>query len=140
MASKKNGILMKKCLEILNKKLDSRDTSQFQNDKTYHDYGKIILWNSLDELKINGYTYYHFSSEYDGARDKNKNWIHINNFFSKNQTEFLNESKLLFVVLYNSEISSNEKYKWVYDCEESRLLYGNEWLCFLFRKSLDFNN
>lgn len=137
MGSRKNSILMAKCLEKLNKKLDMRNTNQVQDDSTYHDYGKIILWDSLDELKPFGYNYYHFTSEHDGARDKNKNWIHIDNFFSTNKTEFLNESKLFFVVLYNSEISSDSKYKWVYDCDESRLLYGNEWICSLYRKSLD---
>lgn len=137
MASKPNSILMKLCLDKLNYKLDNRNKNETQNDTTYHDYGKIILWNSLDELKHNGYKYYHFSSEFDGARDINKNWIHVDNFFSTNKTLFLNESKLLFVVLYNSEISSNPKYKWIFDTDESKLLYGNEWICYLFRKSLN---
>lgn len=137
MGAKKNSILMAKCLEKLNKKLDSRNKNQLQNDSTYHDYGKIIIWDSLDELKSTDYNYYHFTSEHDGARDKNKNWIHVDNFFSTNNTQFLNESKLLFVVLYNSEMSSDPKYKWIYDCDESRLLYGNEWLCSLYRKSLN---
>ena len=137
MGARKGSILMAKCLEKLNKKLDSRNINQVQNDTTYHDYGKIILWDSLDELKPSGYKYYHFTSEYDGARDKNKNWIHVDNFFSTNKTEFLNEPKLFFIVLYNSEISSEPKYKWVYDCDESRLLYGNEWICSLYRKSLN---
>jgi hypothetical protein len=139
MGAKKNSILMAKCLEKLNKKLDLRNVSQEQNDSTYHDYGKIILWDSLDELKPSEYNYYHFTSEHDGARDNNRNWIHIDNFFSTNKTEFLNEKKLLFVVLYNSEIASDPKYKWVYDCDESRLLNGNEWICSLYRKSLNVN-
>ena len=137
MGARKGSILMAKCLEKLNKKLDSRNINQVQNDSTYHDYGKMVLWDSLDELKPSGYKYYHFTSDHDGARDKNKNWIHVDNFFSTNKTEFLNEPKLFFIVLYNSEISSEPKYKWVYDCDESRLLYGNEWICSLYRKSLN---
>ena len=61
----------------------------------------------------------------------------FNYFFSTNNTEFLNESKLFFVVLYNSEMSFDPKYNWIYDCDESRLLFGNEWLCLLYRKSLN---
>lgn len=136
MGTKKNSILMTKCLEKLNKKLDLRNINQTQNDSTYHDYGKTVLWDSLDELKSSGYNYYHFNSEFDGTRDINKKWIHVDNFFSTNKTNFLNESKLFFVVLYNSEFASNHEYKWVYNCDESRLLYGNEWICSLYRKSL----
>ena len=137
MGSCPEGILMKKCLDKLNVKLDQRNPTVEQNILTYHDYGKNILWDSLDELKTQNYDYYHFTSEYDGARDANKEWINVNNFFSLYPTKFLNESKLLFVVLYNSEIIKEPKYKWVYDCDESKLLYGNEWICSLFRKSLN---
>lgn len=137
MASRPGSILMKKCLEKLNKKLDMRNKTQEQTDLTYHDYGKIIIWESLDELKPLGYNYYHFGSEYDGTRDKNKNWIHVNNFFNSKQTEFLDESKLLFIVLYNSEISNSNDYKWVYDCDELRIINGKEWICELFRKALN---
>ena len=42
----------------------------------------------------------------------------------------------MFVVLYNSEIANNNNYNWILNCEESKLLYGNEWLCYLFRKGL----
>ena len=136
MGAKKHSLLKKKFLTKLNEKLDKKNINEIQNDSTYHNYGKNILWDSLDELKLNGYYYYHFSSEYDGARDINANWIHAEYFFNTNQTKFLNESKLLFVVLYNSEISQNPKYNWIYDCPEERLLYGNEWICSLFRKSL----
>ena len=127
MCSKKNGILMALCLDKLNKKLDTRNKKQLQDDSTYHDYGKNILWDSLDELEPFNYEYYHYTSEYDGTRDKNKNWISMNRFFNTDVSEFLNESKLFFIVLYNSEIQP--KYKWVYNCKESRLLYGNEWIC-----------
>jgi hypothetical protein len=136
MGARPNSILMKKCLEKLNAKLDSRNINQVQNDDTYHDYGKVILWDSLKELKANGYKYFHFTSEHDGARDKDKKWIHVDNFFNSEKTEFLDPNKLFFVVLYNSEINSNKDYKWIYDCDDNRLLYGDEWICSLFRKSL----
>ncbi len=139
MGARPNSILMKKCLEKLNNKLNFRNINQTQNDDTYHEYGKVILWESLKELKPTGYEYFHFTSEYDGARDINKKWIHVDNFFNYEKTEFLNKNKLFFIVLYNSETNNNPNYKWIYDCDENRLLYGNEWLCTLFRQSL-FNN
>ena len=135
MASRPNGILMKKYLEKLDEKLNIRDKNIQQNHKTYHDYGKLPLWNSIDDLVPLGYKYYHFNSEVDGARDINKNWIHIHNFFKESPTKFLNEDKLIFVVLYNSEIKNNPKYNWIFDCKIDRLLEGNEWICQLFKKS-----
>ena len=58
------------------------------------------------------------------------------NFFDLKPTQFLNESKLLFVVLYNSEIATNPNYNWILNCDEHRLLNGPEWICSLYRKSL----
>jgi hypothetical protein len=142
MASQPNGLLMNKCLEKLNKKLDNRDKkyNTLTSDLTYHDYGKIIIWESLDELAKSPikYNYYHFSSEYDGTRDNLNHWIHFPNFFSTTPTTFLNESKLLFVVLYNSEIisGSTQAYELMYNSDESTLLDGNLWIQSLFRKSL----
>ena len=106
---------------------------------TYHDYGKLVIWDALDDLvKKSNYKYYHFTSEYDGTRDKSGHWIHVDNFFSDYPTEFLSEPDLLFVVLYNSEISSDPKYNWVNNCSKSRLLTGKEWLCSLYRKAIGY--
>ena len=138
LASQKNGILVKNCLDILNYKLDNRSNEIYQNENTYHDYGKVIIWNVLEDLISKGYNYYHFTSDHDGARDINGEWIHSPNFFNTIPTEFLDESKLMFVVLYNSEIANNEEYNWILDCDEERIIYGNEWICSLFRKALNF--
>jgi len=139
MASKPNGMLIKKYYDKLNEKLNLREIGLEQNDDTYHDYGKMLLWESLDDLIPYNYNYYHFTSEHDGARDEFEKWIHVYNFFDTNPTKFLNESKLLFVVLYNSEIYSNKDYNWILDCDESRILYGKEWICSLYRKSLNIS-
>jgi hypothetical protein len=136
LSSRPNGILMKVCLDKLNEKLDNRNNKDTQTDESYHDYGKIIIWKSLEDLKPFGYDYYHFKSDRDGTRDINKGWIHSPNFFDTNDTEFINENNLLFVVMYNSEISNNKNYHWIKTCDESRLLNGNEWLCKLYRKAL----
>jgi len=140
IGSQKNGKLMKKCLEKLDEKLNNKLNLIKKNnpyDESYHDYGKTILWEKIKELEKDNYTYYHFSSEHDGARDINGYWIHAPQFFDINKTEFLDESKLLFVVLYNSEISNNKDYDWMMNGTEDRIINGNEWLCSLFRKALN---
>ena len=140
IGSQKNGILMKKCLDQLDHKLNKK-LNLIKNDNpyddSYHDYGKVILWKNLDELIKRGYKYYHFSSEHDGARDKNGNWIHAPQFFNTRKTKFLDESKLLFVVLYNSEIANNKDYDWMMNGTEDRIINGNEWISSLFRKALN---
>jgi hypothetical protein len=136
MGSRPGGILMKVCLDKLNNKLDNRNNKSEQNDSTYHDYGKIIVWQSLVDLKELGYDYYHFNSEHDGTRNSNKEWIHSPNFFNVNDTKFLNEKNLFFVVMYNSEITNNSDYHWIKTCKEERLLNGKEWLCKLYQKAL----
>jgi hypothetical protein len=136
LASRPNGVLMKTVLNKLDEKLNLRDKAKEENDETYHDYGKIVLWQALDDLKPNGYDYYHFTSEYDGTRDINKNWVHTPNFFKSDPTPLLDENKLLFVVLYNSEISDKSKLHWIRDCEQDKLIYSDLWIGSLYRKAL----
>ena len=50
-------------------------------------------------------------------------------------TQFLDQSKLIFVVLYNSEITSDKKYEWLITGNKERILNGQEWICHLFRKA-----
>ncbi len=150
LGSKPNGILVSRVLELLDKKLDDKNKlDNIPNDKSdqsnktkssdsdYHDYGKLIIWQALNELKNTGYDYYHFTSEHDGTRDKDGYWIHTPNFFSKTPSKFLNESKLFFVVLYNSEMKSDEL-KWVHECEEEKLVYNDYFISSLFKKALGF--
>ena len=136
LGARPQSILMELVLSKLNKKLDSRDKNVSQNDDTYHDYGKMVIWEALDDLKPQGYDYYHFTSEYDGTRDSNKYWVHTPNFFNTSPTKLLDESKVLFIVLYNSEISGEPKKHWIRDCDESQLLYSKIWLGELYRKGL----
>jgi hypothetical protein len=139
LGSRPNGILMKTVLDKLNDKLDNREKNIKQDDDTYHDYGKIVIWNALDDLKPIGYDYYHFTSEYDGTRDKNKYWIHTPNFFDNSSTNFLDESKLLFVVLYNSEINGNKELDWIKDTDDNKLLNSDLWISSLYKKALQLN-
>lgn len=142
MGSKKNGILVSRALEIVKKKLETNANTLTHNVNTdYHDFGKYVLWEALDQLEketqyLSKGKYYHFTSEYDGTRDRNKQWIHVDNFFSNKPTEFLNGKKLMFVVLYNSEIRDVDEYRWAVDCSKEELLGKDIWMSQLFRKGL----
>ena len=142
MASRKNGILMKLTLEKLNNKLliENKLLIDNKNNKLnfeYFDLGKIIIWESLKELKKNNYDYYHYPSEYDGTRDKLGNWVHTPNHFNNKHTELLDINKTFFIMLANNEISNYPEYKWVHDCNKQNLLNGDKWISYLFRKSLN---
>jgi hypothetical protein len=130
------SVLMELILDKLNTKLNNRKKDTEQNDSTYHDYGKMVIWEALDDLKPQGYDYYHFTSEYDGTRDSDKYWIHTPEFFKTNPTKLLDESKVLFMVLYNSEITPRKDLHWIRDCTDSDLLYSKIWLGELYRKAL----
>lgn len=136
LGARPQSVLMELILNKLDEKLNSRDKNLDQGDDSYHDYGKMVIWEALDDLKSKSYDYHHFSSEYDGTRDTNKNWVHTPNFFLTDQTKLLDESKVLFIVLYNSEISNNSLLHWIRDCDDSKLLYSNIWLGHLYRKAL----
>ncbi len=136
LGARPGSVLMELVLDKLNTKLTNRDKNTEQNDSTYHDYGKMVIWEALDDLKPQGYDYYHFTSEYDGTRDLNKYWVHTPEFFKTNPTKLLNEPKVLFMVLYNSEISGQPDKHWIRDCTDSDLLYSKIWLGELYRKAL----
>ena len=71
IAARKNSILMKNVLSELDKKLDVK-----KNNYEYYDLGKIIIWNEISKLRSSiNYKYYHYTSEYDGSRLKNKRWV-----------------------------------------------------------------
>lgn len=130
MASRPNGILMKKCLEKLNHKIDNK-----KKGYGYFDLGKIVIWESLADLSNSNYKYYHFPSEYDGTRSNTGHWIHTPHHFRTTPTKLLNENKVLFMMLANATITKNQK--WAFDCSKRELLNKNLWISKLFRKSLE---
>lgn len=133
MASKKNGILIKKCLMALDRLLGKKT-----HDFGYFDLGKHIIWGELDKLiKNDNYRYYHYSSEYDGSRDIDGHWVNVDNHISTSKTKLLNEDKLFFVFLENNKfIGSDQKYNWFSKLSEEDILNGPYWISYLFNKSL----
>lgn len=133
LASKKNSILMKLCLEKLNNKLNDKNKLKQLN---YYDLGKYIIWESLKELqKTNNYDYYHYPSEYDGTRDKSGIWLDTNRHFSEEEINLIDENKLFFIFLTNAGI--NKYQPWVKNTDINDILYGKYWISKMFRKSLE---
>ena len=136
MASRPNGILMKKCLDNLNNKLNDDIINKSENANTsgYHNYGKMILWQELNRMK--DYNYYHYSSKLDGTRDNNGYWVTTERLFTElnknNKIEYLNEDDLLFIVLYNSE---GDEYKKL----TSNEILNNYEISRFYKKSLNLN-
>jgi hypothetical protein len=108
LASRPNSIIMKNILDNLIKRLEYMYEKNYYDNIHYHELGKAIIWMELDKLiKNNKYKYHHYPNSIDGTRDKNGKWIFNDNFFSNEDLEYDDPEKMLFVVLYNSEISKN---------------------------------
>lgn len=137
MASKKNSILMKKCLEMLNKKLDDYSSGKIKQFE-YFDLGKLIIWQAIDKLKKDQmYKYYHFSSAVDGSRDRNGKWI-ARDHILKPDVNLLDENQLMVVFLVNSTFCGDDpKYNWFCKLNRQQILDSNTSASKLFKKALN---
>ena len=144
LASKKNGLLMKTTLDLLNNKLNlikseiayNNNNNNNNNNYGYHDFGKLVIWQAIDILKKNNnYDYYHYGAEYDGSRDSDGYWIETSRHFDTKNIKLIDESKLFLVFLTNSGI--NEQQPWVATTTRDKLLNGPYWISKYFRKSLN---
>jgi len=138
MGSRKQSILMGKCLEHLDKKLNEYFSIPKDKRKefNYFDLGKLIIWDELAKLQNTGYIYYHFPSWADGSRDINGAWIAPDLIFEKNH-QLLDSSKVLIVFLANSiYCGSDTKYNWFCSLSEEQILQGKSMISTLFRKAL----
>jgi len=140
MAAKKNSILMKKCLEHLNKKLDnhfSSSSEETKKDFNYFDLGKLIIWDEFDKLKKEqNYKYHHFPSYVDGSRDKDGLWIAKETVIEKD-IKLLDENKLMLLFLVNSAFCGKEE-KYNFFCKKTKqeILDGDKFISKMFRKAL----
>lgn len=132
MGSQKNGILMKNCLKSLNEKIDSKNS---QNN--YFEFGKLIIWKELEKLMNNeheNYSYFHFSPDVDGTRNKKGEWTAPNMIF-KDKIDFINEKNLMFIVLANSYYcGSDKKYNWFCNKSKNDILDGEYFISKYFKK------
>lgn len=102
LASRPKTMLMKKILdkqlELIKKPID------------YHDIGKLLIWEVLDEMiKNHNYKYYQYPNTVDGTRDKNGKWVTSDTVFSSIPIEYDDDSKFLFYVFYNHDMDSSIK-------------------------------
>lgn len=142
MAAKKHSIMMKNCLDNLNKKLDVYFTKNDKNkdEFNYFDLGKLIIWEEFDKLQEKqNYTYYHFPSYVDGARDKDGLWISLEMVLKEN-INLLDENKLMIVFLVNSEFCGKDpKYNFFCNKTEKEILNDDKYISKMFRKSLNIS-
>jgi hypothetical protein len=104
LISKSHTILMKNILDKLLNKMKS------SNKFEYHDLGKMIIWDTLNDLiKNNNYKYYHYPNTIDGTRDIDGNWVTSSRIFSNESITYDNENDLFFLIIYNAEV--NQDYK-----------------------------
>ncbi len=139
MGACKGSLMMKKCLQKLDKKLDE----YFEQDKSnrkefdYFELGKTIIWEVYDEIiKENpDYKYYQFSSDVDGTRDRNGLWIAPKSIL---ESKFdIDEDKLIMVMLVNNYFcGKDKKYNWFCGMTENEVLNGNSFASKMFRRAL----
>ena len=135
----KNSILMRRCKELLDMKLDEYFLDISKRELDYHEFGKLIIWENLDDLiKNHNYNYYHFPSSYDGTRDKDGNWIALE-LIMKKEIELLDESKLILIPLVNSAICSDDPiYSWFCKLTEEEILNGDYFVTKFFKRAINF--
>lgn len=127
MASRANGKLVTRVVANLENKLSNDNNKKFE----YFDLGKYIIWDELDKLiKNENYQYYHYSNDYDGTRDINGKWMTSAKLFSNNPIKYKHPDKLLFIVLYNSQMND------LHSLTEYELMNMKMNISNFFRKSL----
>jgi hypothetical protein len=111
LCSRPNTKLMRNILQRfydkfnqINKEINKGVNEEINNINIgYHDFGKLLIWEELDNLIINeNYKYYHYPNLYDGTRDIHGNWVSMNRLFSNENILYDKPYELLFIVLYNS--------------------------------------
>jgi phosphorylcholine metabolism protein LicD len=106
LASRQNTILMGNILNNLLKKLKKiKNKDRFD----YHDLGKFVIWNELENLIKDDYKYYHYPNTVDGTRDINGDWVTSDLIFSNEKIKYDDEQNMMFLIIYNSEL--DDKFK-----------------------------
>jgi Capsular polysaccharide synthesis protein len=130
MASRPGGKLITRVLANLDRRL-----TQGQVNFIYHELGKEILWAEIHALELEGYDYYHYSSDYDGTRDAEGRWIHSPQHLSTKLITFNSPERLQFSFLANAELMGWPEYSWILQKSQAQLLEGPWNLSRLFRRA-----
>lgn len=143
MGSIKHGLLISRCLDALNVKLDSYYSLPIDKRKefNYFELGKLVIWNEYDKIISENpkYKLYHVPSYMDGTRDVNGHWIAMNLIF-KHKYEYSHPDKLLVVMLANSAYcGKDEKYNWFCKLNKDDILYSDYFISELFTKAISYN-
>ena len=109
IASKPTSYIISRVLKNLLEKLSNPNMDSISSDNGYHDLGKLVIWDELNKLKKDNYTYYHYPNSIDGSRDANGEWVDSNRAFSDIPIKYDDEKNMLFFVTYNSDISDDVK-------------------------------
>ncbi len=110
LASKPKTKLMKNILINYENKLEQFNKNKLNSkDIGYFDFGKNLIWEELDKLIQDGYTYYHYPNTVDGTRDEKGMWVTMRRLFSTEEIIYDNPKDLLMVVLYNSDLDDFDK-------------------------------
>ena len=97
LGSRPNTTLMKNILDNIKNKLAN-------NIQNYHAIGKYVIWEELDKLIENNYSYYQYPSTIDGTRDINGHWVDSSRAFSDEKIIYDDEDNMMFFIIYNTGI------------------------------------
>ena len=130
MASRKNGILMKRCVD----KCDLYFNKNVNLKKKYHKIGRELLWSEIKYLLKNNksWNYYHYNSKCIERDSKNNKFYNKRTISGENIDKYC-EDKFLFIPIYNSAPGFPN---WFNNMTEKNILKGNMLISKLFRKSL----
>ena len=131
MASRKNGILMKKCINKCHQILDKLNNKTINLKSNYFILGRELIWKEIAKCKknIKGWDYYHFDSK-GLDRDSNYNKIRNTRLLSN---ENVDKNCSMFVPIYNTNPGFPESFL---NLSKEELLNSNMLISKLFRESL----
>jgi hypothetical protein len=132
MASKPNGILISRLKIYLDNVLENISPTNIE----YHTFGKLAIWNVLNNLIDNkNYKYYHYDSSKIGTRDINDLWITNDKLVSNKKIKFPNENDLYFIVFYNSDAEKILE-NYFKNKTKNDLINGDSNISYFLRKAL----
>ena len=134
MGSRKNGKLMKLCIDKCNLYINSSNNLK----KSYHILGRETLWSEISYLLKNDkeWNYYHYNSKCI-ERDSNNKKLYNSRAISDEDIDKQCEDKFLFMPIYNTAPGFPE---WFKNMDESKLLKSNMLISKIFRKSLNYHS